>query len=39
MGPSEDTSFLLGREKKTIIGSEGGRNLGGRGEKEGKLGT
>ena len=39
-GPSEGTSVPLGKDKKAILGvAEGGRNLDGRGEGEGKMGT
>ena len=34
-GPSEDTSVPLGREKKAIMGAEGGKELDGRGERRG----
>ena len=34
--PSEDASIPLGREKKVITEGEGGRNLGGKGDREGK---
>jgi hypothetical protein len=30
MGPTEDTSVPLGREKKAITSGEGGRDLGGK---------
>jgi hypothetical protein len=40
-GPSKDASIPLGREKKAISGqeAEGGRDLGGREDNEGKRGT
>ena len=39
-GPSEEVSILLGSEKKAITGSgEEGRDLGGKRNSEGKIGT
>jgi hypothetical protein len=39
-GSSEDVSIPLGREKKTITGwGKGGRELSGKGDREGKRGT
>ena len=42
MGPSEDASIPLGREKKAIMGvgsgREEGRDLGGKGDMDGKRG-
>jgi hypothetical protein len=32
-GPSEDTSVPLGRDKKATISGEGGRDLGGEGDR------
>ena len=37
--PSEDASVPLGREKKAVMGEEGGRDLSGKGDREGKRGT
>ena len=36
-GPSEDVSFLLGREKKAITSGEGERNLEGKMDKVGDV--
>ena len=40
-GPSKEASIPLGREKKAITGDgmEGGRDLGGKVDREGKRGT
>ena len=38
-GPSEDASVPLRKEKKAITRGEGGRNLGGEGDRERKRGT
>jgi hypothetical protein len=35
--PSEDTSVPLGREKKAITSGEGGRDLGGEGDRVGAV--